>query len=353
MGEEVGKSVCLIVTVLFWLMSVVPSFATVRGPCSDCHTIHNSQGGGSLNFDGSAAPNRALTRGSCVGCHAMGGGKIVDVDGSLFPQVMHADMEDLAGGNFAYIYGGKGSGASDAKGHNVIDLGQPDGTLDGPPGSFHGAPYNTKLTCAGMNGCHGNTYVVDPFTSISGAHHAKDDALTGETVGTSYRFLRGVVGLEASDWQNRDSEHHNEYYGHETPTDPSCTGCHNFHPGSSQGLGLSISDLCIRCHSKFHEMDTDGNGVWLRHPSDILIPDEGEYRSYTTYNVDAPVGRVDLPTSPSSTVKPGTDVVICLSCHVPHASDFADLLRWDYAKMLAANGSNGDGCFICHTVKDE
>ncbi|OHB33227.1 MAG: hypothetical protein A2X84_03930 [Desulfuromonadaceae bacterium GWC2_58_13] len=338
---------------MFWLLSVVPLEATVSGPCSDCHTIHNSQGGSSLNLDGSAAPNPALTRGTCIGCHAQGGAKIVNVNGNPFPQVMHGDSLDLAGGNFAYIYGDKGSGAADAKGHNVIDLGPADAVLTGPPGSWHGTPYNSKLTCAGFMGCHGNPYTEDPFASISGAHHGRDSVLTGETVGTSYRFLKGVVGLEAPDWQNRDSEHHNEYHGHTAMVDADCEGCHSFRPGSSGVADMSISDLCVRCHSHFHEMDTEGNGVWLRHPSDILIPDSAEYSNFTAYNVDAPVGRVTVPTSASSSVTPGTDVVVCISCHVSHGSDHADLLRWDYAQMIAGGGSNENGCFICHTVKDE
>ncbi len=62
-------------------------------------------------------PYPALTRGSCLGCHGMGGSnKIVTIGSSEIPQVYHTDTEDLAGGNFAYILGAKGSGAADSKG---------------------------------------------------------------------------------------------------------------------------------------------------------------------------------------------------------------------------------------------
>ncbi|MBW1795261.1 MAG: cytochrome c3 family protein [Deltaproteobacteria bacterium] len=93
-------------------------------------------------------------------------------------------------------------------------------------------------------------------------------------------------------------------------------------------------------------------GDWIRHPSDKVLPSSGEYASYTTYSVEAPVGRTTVPDAMGNTVTPGTDVVTCLSCHVAHASDYPDLLRWDYSTMNAGGGENTSGCFVCHTEKD-
>lgn len=342
------------VTLAAIALSLVSSVAAqVSGPCSDCHTMHNSQGAASMNFDAGAAPNVFLARGSCIGCHAQGPGKIVSLSGSQIPQVMHLDAIDLAAGNFAYIYGSKGSGAADSKGHNVIDLGGADGDLASPPGSWHGDPSSDQLTCAGLYGCHGLP-VADPIASIKGAHHAADTVLDGATVGRSYRFLKGVTGLEVADWQNTDSEHHNEYHDHLAPSTLNCSSCHALHAGTG-GLaaGSAISDLCATCHRDMHSIDNAGDRVWLRHPASIVIPDSSEYAGYITYSVDAPVGRVDLPATPSNEVTPGTDVVTCLSCHMAHGSDHADLLRWDYAQMVAGGGSNEKGCFICHSSKDD
>ncbi|MCG2708765.1 MAG: hypothetical protein L6246_00355, partial [Thermodesulfovibrionales bacterium] len=71
-------------------------------------------------YGGGTGPNSCLTRGTCFGCHGMGPTKTVTIGGSVIPQVYHTDASgDLAGGNFAYILGAKGSGASDAKGHNI------------------------------------------------------------------------------------------------------------------------------------------------------------------------------------------------------------------------------------------
>jgi hypothetical protein len=75
-----------------------------------------------------------LLRGDCLGCHGQNtSSKVVTIGGSQIPQVLHTDASgDLAGGNFAYITGAKGSGASDAKGHNIIDLGDSDDSLSFP-----------------------------------------------------------------------------------------------------------------------------------------------------------------------------------------------------------------------------
>ena len=83
-----------------------------------------------------------------------------------------------------------------------------------------------------------------------------------------------------------------------------------------------------------------------------LVPLDATHAAYTSYNPVVPVARPSL-TAVSSTVTPGTDMVMCLSCHVPHGSPNDDLLRWDYNGMVAGGGGDdGTGCFVCHTEKD-
>src|SRR4030043_995558 len=117
--------------------------AKFTGPCVISHTMHNSQNGTAMATYGATGqswkgtgPYGALTRGNCLGCHGMGtANKIVTIGGSDVPQVYHTDATgDLAGGNFAYILGAKGSGASDAKGHNVKDIVDSDDVLNAAPG---------------------------------------------------------------------------------------------------------------------------------------------------------------------------------------------------------------------------
>jgi len=147
------------------LVSATPVWAKITGDCSNCHTMHNSQDDASMQFDDAAVQHSNLLRSDCLGCHGQAGAsKILGVNGSQIPQVMHADASgDLAAGNFGYINGMKGD-PSDSHGHNVVDLGAAfnEGTLNGVmPGGivqfFHETDIvnDSDLTCAGANGCHG------------------------------------------------------------------------------------------------------------------------------------------------------------------------------------------------------
>jgi hypothetical protein len=344
-------------------------FAEVSSVCSNCHTMHNSQGGQSIT-GGAPQPFLVKANGalSCWGCHAKGTGDNIDpVTGA--PQIKHTNPVDLAGGNFAYITGDKSGITGDTKtrGHNVIYTGVTDDNFNGgtyPPGDeFSQANEgfnNTTFTCAGKFGCHGDRTVDGDFDSIRGAHHSDgavlkfgsiDEVAQGNSVGTSYRYLLGVKGGEDSDWEATVSEaDHNEYKGSTGGTEGTKTS-----PG-----GNTISGLCAECHGNFHGDATDiGNASpWKRHPTDVSLPGSGtEYANYTTYNPQVPVARTTIPNSPSSSVDPtGTsdDIVMCLSCHRAHASPYQDILRWKYDEMVAGTtgSSAGTGCFVCHSQKD-
>lgn len=366
-------------TLVFFLILAIPvtSLAKITGPCVNCHTMHNSQNGSEMATyaaDGkpweSSGPLPALTRGTCLGCHGMGGAqRIAAIGGTEIPQVYHLDGSDLAGGNFAYILGSKGSGASNAKGHNVKDIGVSDDVLDAAPGVKPETGHNqiitdANLTCAGYMGCHGNrsSGLKGGIIGLKGAHHQNVDGKcdTGDTVATSYRFLSGVKGLEntgASKWQNAGPGDHNEYFGAITPMTASCSNtCHIGPNAAVKPPNNTISGFCATCHGKFHDPTEIGGGSspFKRHPSDIVLPiDENkEYKDYVNYSVEAPVGRTAIPDAPSGTVTPGTDVVTCLSCHAAHATNYPDMLRWNYDAMIAGGGGSG-GCFTCHTQKDD
>ena len=106
----------------------------------------------------------------------------------------------------------------------------------------------------------------------------------------------------------------------------------------------------------FHDYQYD-NG-WIRHPSDAVIPNEREYQyvggASHLYDPLSPVGKQDISdATPDTTVTPGSDVVMCLSCHRPHGSPYPDLLRWDYTEQIAGGGGDDKGCFYCHTQKND
>jgi hypothetical protein len=371
------------------------SVAKIDGNCSDCHTMHNSEQGlpvgvSARQFDNpSPVPNQALLRMDCISCHAQGGGEriVIMPGGSLVPQVYHTDpVGDLAGGNFAYISGTKAGVAEPGsrKGHDVIDLGLPDDIFINPPGFQHNdfpTRFRTEnFTCAGVNGCHGwrNQKVANELgilvprtglAAISGAHHANEDGALrqADTVAASYRFLQGLFGLENPDpnyrWQNVSPESHNEYYGVSGPLgiQTRWEDCFSCHVGSTEATAVSyittpnnsISGFCATCHSDFHSIPGTGTSTFLRHPSDFIIPDRGEYAEYTTYELTAPVARPLVDDSPSSSVQPGKDLVMCLSCHMAHASPYDGMLRFDYATMVAGvgAGTTRTGCLACHTAK--
>ena len=247
-----------------------------------------------------------------------------------------------------------------------MDLGNKEDTLLKAPGHHPGDPSLDEFTCAGASGCHGKrTPNGDSgLAAIKGAHHQNTDGLCdiADTIGNSYRFLYGVKGFEnmgTHKYENFDESNHNEYFGATSPaiTDAlDCTTCHN---ASSEMIltvpGNTISGFCGTCHELFHAENNIGgsSSPFIRHPTDIVLPPDGEYASYETYSVEAPVGRTTLPGSMSSAVLPGTDVVTCLSCHAAHATNYPDLLRWDYDAMIAGGGGSDTGCFTCHTQKND
>jgi predicted CXXCH cytochrome family protein len=169
------------------------------------------------------------------------------------------------------------------------------------------------------------------------------------TAGKSYRFLYNVHGAEDSNWQSTSGPtDHNEYRGASFAA----------RTGQAWNQITTISQLCAECHGYFHSSGDTGigtTGAWLRHPTDIILPSSGEYSAYTSYSLEAPIARpssffTDGLASADSVVRPDIDIVMCLSCHRAHGSPYADLLRWNYANMVAG-GSNTGGCFTCHTNK--
>lgn len=349
----------LIVILCMWTAFPKLTLATVTGPCANCHTMHNSQDGGANMLSGQTGPQDLLLKGDCMGCHGIGTSKIVLLGTSEVPQVYHSDATgDLAGGNFKYIDTG-----GDNRGHNVVELGNPEETLSEPPGHHSPSSIEVNITCSGITGCHGKR---SSGQILKGAHHKNVDGKldTADQVYNSYRFLYGVKGYENTTgsykWQNYDKDNHNEYFGATTPMTfgGNCSICH-----TAQGVqptNHTISGFCGTCHREFHTVSGIGGDTstpFERHPTDVILPASGEYANYNgvgnQYSVQAPVARTTVPDSIGNTVTPATDVVMCLSCHMAHASNYPDMLRWDYDTIIADGGTNNNGCFICHTKKDD
>jgi hypothetical protein len=144
---------------------------------------------------------------------------------------------------------------------------------------------------------------------------------------------------------------------------------------------LPIGRWCAGCHGQFHafgaqdEMFLVDNGgdlnhltltastnPWLRHPTNVFIPNAGEYSAgaggvldgNAIYNPETgiPLARSNYINSRTANVELG-DQVMCLSCHKAHGSQYENALRFNYALNDAHSGLGRDnGCFFCHRAKD-
>jgi hypothetical protein len=350
--------------------------AQIAGQCVNCHTMHNSQNGVPVNDEG---PFPQLLNAECIACHT---GPIVANGRNVLnaPVVLNTtdpggqgEGSTLAGGDFWWVT--QTATYGDAYGHNVsgvaaIDVAISANIGNNPPGwdpsatsgfafgqvAGGEANWGSQLSCDGIYGCHG----MHSATGVTGAHHANtggtsNQCSTADTVGNSYRFLGGIKGLENGGWNwSEDASTHNEYYGVNSPADRGQTS-------TTYANKDTISFSCAECHGYFHSRidDTTTGSPWLRHPTDIVLPATGEYADYNpdeagVYSVEAPVARPTVPESSSSTVTPGADIVMCLSCHRAHGSPVADLMRWAYPDdtQRAGEGTDDIGCFRCHTTKN-
>ena len=344
-------------------LSAGPATAKVSGVCGNCHTMHNSQNGAAVLHSGAGAgwaddgtfssgdasdtPVGYLLIADCVGCHSSTSADktIIQLGDNRIPIVFNTGAypsKALAGGNFYNVSRGVDF---DGYGHNVYGISEHDSILTTAPGNNR---------CGNANSCH-NTLAVAPSAqndyrgSCQGCHynvyHHQDN--------DRYRFLNShdeqfgayVQGVEHASWENPDDT---------TLTD------HNFYKGvdrADMGAGESlelkqthsISSYCAGCHNLFHSTAGTGTDTWLRHPTDIALPDDGEYAQYnpvTAYEIQSPVAWIN-PATPQR----DEAIVMCLSCHRVHGSEYPDILRWDYSEMIAGENNEG-GCFVCHTTKD-
>ncbi|MBU0480104.1 MAG: hypothetical protein KKG47_03265 [Proteobacteria bacterium] len=337
---------------------------------NDAEQAHSGAGAGwdgsnALTSGTSTSPIATLLKSDCIGCHSSTTGSTrVDMNGSgnLVPIVFNTGGypgTPLAGGNFYFTSTGA---AGNNYGHNVQGIADPE--IDGmawAPGDVVG--------CSGS--CHQSLAIADPVgssrptaqTIYNGCRGCHTRTSHHNGADTSYRFLGGhpggsigeVRGIEDPDWEYETATDHNLYLR----SDPSLTD------------PLSIGRFCAGCHGAFHAQgvidpifgvvnggdpntdDIAGNNPWLRHPSNVNIPNNGEYAAIigSTYNPTVPVAK-PLAGNPS-TVEAG-DQVMCLSCHRAHASQYPDALRFPYNTMTAHNGTGNvtDGCFYCHREKD-
>lgn len=388
---KVSKLLIVCAAALSTMMFAVGVSQAVQGWCHDCHTMHNSELGVTMDGD---PTNYLINRpGGCLGCHEGTGAESFDSvnnaplvshtglpkytpDGQGRGTVMTDEGEILSGGSFWWVK------TDERKGHNVYDVenagtpiwtGNALGNVSGGtvPGGDAGYWTGRNFTCqtdGGGTGCHakgGHHTNINPggSASIDGS-----GVVSNAKAGASFRFLAssddgagvitGVSGYEDDDYN--------------WTVNTAASGSYNVYKGDTShtsGATDTMTALCKRCHGAFHGSGaaiTDGSGSpWLLHPTDITLQSSiiGEYDAYDDkgYNMGVPVASTDI-SGVDGTITPGTDdIVTCLSCHFAHGGPYDYLIRWDYeGEMLAHQSADlGDqvnftaGCFYCHDTKDD
>jgi len=344
--------------------------AAVKGNCSVCHTMHNSEQGVAVAYslDSSGQPVTSeqpyvnLLKTDCLGCHTNAGAETISPLGdSSVPMVFNLTEptyppdgsvnSTLAGGNFHWLVKN-----GDAYGHNVNGISGEDSRFPStqvPGGELRfGECVNCHGTLAtaqsGCEGCHVPHHHANNSTEI----------VTGRENGW-FRFLgsvmqrndqigpppEGVVGIEVSDWeQNPFPDQHNTYQGNPAPY-------------TSYLESGSINQKCAGCHGRFHN-ETTANSTWIRHPDDVAIPDFGEFTGFTTYDPMIPVARQNVSSANAgfTAINRGADLVSCISCHRAHGSPYPAMLRWAYRDWPGIDSHTQqpalNGCAVCHTSKD-
>jgi predicted CXXCH cytochrome family protein len=320
----------------------------VSGPCRECHTMHNSEDGSDMQTGYDSTPglgevkSTLLRYNDCVGCHtAEDNTTAIDPDtgAPIVYNTVEPIANTLAGGNFWWVEQDTGDGLEDSKGHNAFSDNE-DNNLTVAPG----VPVGAQNTCGDPNtSCHFRLHNVDPSqgtrqgctkchmmrdNTFKEHHHADDSNIVVGSEGLDtdafFRFIQGhmsgggwgVSGIEDDDWEYTVSAaDHNEYLGK------------SFEPKTYQqitpftSIGTTMTAYCCGCHGVFH-YEKDASNNWIRHPSDAVLPDSGEFDLYTVFNPDAPVARPATSatrddfvnwSAADSEVVPGEDFVMCLS----------------------------------------
>ncbi len=323
--------------------------AAVSGQCSDCHTMHNSQGGGDFPGVGPAAPYSSLLVNDCLGCHTTDtndplpdpGGATTDAGYPYVAGNGFSDNNCLAGGFFTttdFLQTDNNSNNEHSMGTQELPAGY-NATPDWYTGNTDG------FSCAGSNGCHGNHVDENDMDAIAGGHHNTNSAYrilyVETTTKTGVAFTDSAVdGVPTADYE--EALIVNTTYGTVT------TGrAHNVYSADADADN-TISELCAICHGNFHGAGTISNSTWIRHPTDVVIPGDwiiGDETNYTLTDSD----NKGNPVGWDGAVEGGTNErkATCISCHRAHGTENADLLRWEYSTQDAGSGVDY-GCLGCH-----
>ena len=344
-------SLGLAIVMSLFLFAGSTVYANVSGQCSNCHTMHDSQGGSAMAAGTTAgAPYAALLINDCVGCHTTPTTGINDPYDNATPYVRSTagiatglnDDACLAGGFFPHDTMGTGDNADNHHGM---------GNTSDPAGIATGAFYDgsTGLGCGGINGCHGNETDLSDMDAIAGGHHD-----TSSTYRMLYVGTKTVCGSPAEDYEEAIIK---------TPAtgvvyESTGQNVNIYSAGTVGGTEATISELCGKCHGDFHGAANTQEGTpseWIRHPSDVALLTGWEMGGVYAFDGNDAKNNPFGYDNATYTGKPTQ--VTCLSCHRAHGTENQDLLRWGYAsgdttqEQIAGTSSVTYGCLGCHDAQ--
>lgn len=261
--------------------------------CSDCHTIHNSQYGQPMRYDGGSQPVDNLLRGAdevrlCLHCH--------DGSNPLAPDIVEpvGYVSDPTGGWFQASLG-----VADPNGHDL---------LMAAPQRAPGSSESFILECSSCHDVHGSAnyrnLLVDPPGSGDNGHVevVVDQTVTPNGSNASQVYI-------PSNLKDR------------------------------RGMG----EFCNSCHDNFHGKTLGEEGgtqrPWLRHPQEEAIFGKA-HADYTWWSQNQ-VNRARVETD-DDLVPSQDDRVFCLSCHKAHGSGRPDSL------IYADGQRRRSTCQQCH-----
>ncbi len=309
--------------------------------CSDCHTMHYSEGGAPIKTpsgESYAGPSEFLIRADsvnllCLSCHDSGTGGINGAPDVWGVASYETPVLKRAAGSF------QGSvGVISHKGHSLGVV------KDIAPGSNPIVTFPTGLTCVSCHDAHGNGNYRSLKSNVGNGTHLKVSYINGIYSGSSSIFQ---VEL------NPTSIHYstrNIQYRRDTPVDGLsqwCKGCHtNFH-----GTGGEINDSGILLGD-----NNATNSAWVQHPITGVTMSQAvknQHLDSSAWFNEKLKSRLPV-VSPSNQI-PGTNTnsdnqVACITCHKAHGSTNPFGLIYD--NPLSPNREDGtslmQSCQQCH-----
>jgi hypothetical protein len=280
--------------------------------CSECHTVHNSEEGLPMRYDGVALPAGELLRAEdathlCLTCHD---GSRLDAPDVVAPVTYLADP---AGGWFTE----NPLGQDNPNGHDLLSV---------SPVLAPGSQDRMILTCVSCHSPHGNAN----FRNLSAEP-------PGSGAGDSLEVV--VAGGDAPSVAKSGGQ---IFRYLDSRRERGGSGPPPYDPGGLR-YKSGMSAWCNDCHGDFHGRTSGEEGTaapWLRHPQEATISGSpGADFKHWSGTLPARV-RVETPTDDQ--IPSPDDRVFCLSCHKAHGSAHKSAL------IHTGNTSMLDTCQQCH-----